>query len=83
MGELRILVEVNKKIFQVGIVISRDISTQVSGGKPLSDALQSFPRSFPPVYCAMVHAGESSGRTMPTVTTPASAVITARMTTVI
>ncbi|MCA8941356.1 MAG: type II secretion system F family protein, partial [Planctomycetes bacterium] len=40
----------------------QDISSQVSGGKPLSEALASHPRSFPSVYCAMVRAGESSGR---------------------
>jgi type IV pilus assembly protein PilC len=33
----------------------------VTGGAPLADALARWPRSFPPVYIAMVRAGETGG----------------------
>ncbi len=39
-----------------------DIRDRVAGGQPLSDALANYPRSFPPVSCALVRVGESSGR---------------------
>lgn len=38
----------------------------VRAGKPLSDALQAFPREFPPLYANMIRAGEVSGQ-LPTV----------------
>ncbi len=37
------------------------IHDQVAGGMPLADALALHPRSFPPVYVAMVRAGEMGG----------------------
>ena len=33
----------------------------VSGGMPLADAMARWPKSFPGVYVAMVHAGETGG----------------------
>jgi len=37
------------------------IYEDVMGGTALADALAKFPRSFPPVYIAMVRAGEAGG----------------------
>jgi len=37
------------------------VHDQVSGGMPLADALGLHPRAFPPVYVAMVRAGETGG----------------------
>ncbi len=37
------------------------IYEDVVGGMPLADAMAKFPRSFPPVYVAMVRAGETGG----------------------
>jgi type II secretory pathway component PulF len=37
------------------------IHDDVVGGMPLADALSRWPRSFPPVYVAMVRAGEVGG----------------------
>jgi len=37
------------------------IYEDVTGGSPLADALARWPRSFPPVYIAMVRAGETGG----------------------
>lgn len=37
------------------------IHDDVVGGMPLADALARWPRSFPPVYVAMVRAGETGG----------------------
>jgi type II secretory pathway component PulF len=37
------------------------IYEDVTGGSPLADALAKWPRSFPPVYIAMVQAGETGG----------------------
>ena len=37
------------------------IHDDVVGGMPLADAMAKFPRSFPPVYVAMVRAGETGG----------------------
>jgi len=37
------------------------VHDQVSGGMPLADALGQHPRAFPPVYVAMVRAGETGG----------------------
>ena len=37
------------------------IHDDVVGGMPLAEALAKFPRSFPPVYVAMVRAGETGG----------------------
>lgn len=34
----------------------------IKKGSPLSDALGRFPDSFPPLFCALVRAGESVGR---------------------
>jgi type II secretory pathway component PulF len=37
------------------------IYDDVSGGMPLAEAMARWPRSFPGVYVAMVHAGETGG----------------------
>ena len=37
------------------------IHDDVVGGMPLAEAMAKFPRSFPPVYVAMVRAGETGG----------------------
>jgi type II secretory pathway component PulF len=37
------------------------IYDDVSGGMPLAEAMARWPKSFPPVYVAMVHAGETGG----------------------
>jgi len=37
------------------------VHDQVSGGMALADALAQHPRAFPPVYVAMVRAGETGG----------------------
>jgi type II secretory pathway component PulF len=39
----------------------RDVRAAVVDGAPLADALGRYPRSFPPVYVAMVRAGETGG----------------------
>ena len=39
----------------------RDVRREVQGGVSLADALERHPRYFPPVFVAMVAAGESSG----------------------
>jgi type II secretory pathway component PulF len=38
------------------------IYDDVVGGMPLAEAMARFPRSFPPVYVAMVRAGETISR---------------------
>lgn len=37
------------------------VHDDVVGGTPLADALAKFPQAFPPVYVAMVRAGETGG----------------------
>ena len=37
------------------------IHDDVVGGMPLAEAMAKFPRSFPPIYVAMVRAGETGG----------------------
>ena len=37
------------------------LSDQIKAGTKLSDAMGAFPGSFPPLYCAMIAAGESVG----------------------
>ncbi|MGE3174644.1 MAG: type II secretion system F family protein [Planctomycetota bacterium] len=41
--------------------IYADVRARIAGGQTLSDALAHYPRSFPPVSCALVRVGESSG----------------------
>src|SRR5947207_9519764 len=41
--------------------VLRDVRREVQGGVSLADALERHPRFFPPVFVAMVGAGESSG----------------------
>src|SRR4051794_21658598 len=41
--------------------ILKEVSTAVKEGRPLSDALEEYPRSFPPVSVAMIRASEASG----------------------
>jgi type IV pilus assembly protein PilC len=38
-----------------------DLADRVQAGAALSDALAAWPRAFPPLYCALVKAGEQSG----------------------
>jgi type II secretion system protein F len=40
----------------------RKMQGDVRAGKPLSEALQNFPREFPPLYANMIRAGEISGQ---------------------
>jgi type IV pilus assembly protein PilC len=37
------------------------VASEVEGGKPLSDALEKFPKVFSPVYVYMARAGEAGG----------------------
>ena len=37
------------------------VHDEVVGGKPLADALARWPQAFPPVYVAMIRAGETGG----------------------
>ena len=41
--------------------VLKEVSTAVQEGRPLSDALEEYPRSFPPVAVAMLRASEASG----------------------
>jgi type IV pilus assembly protein PilC len=41
--------------------ILESISTAVQEGRPLSDAMENFPRSFPPMVTATIRASEASG----------------------
>lgn len=38
-----------------------DLGDRVAAGQPLSDAIAECPRAFPPLYVALVRAGEQSG----------------------
>ena len=38
------------------------IEDEVKGGKTFAEVLQKFPRVFPPIYLALVKAGEASGK---------------------
>jgi len=38
-----------------------DLGQRIEAGQTFSDALAAHPRAFPPVYCALVRAGEQSG----------------------
>ncbi|MBL9075973.1 MAG: type II secretion system F family protein [Planctomycetes bacterium] len=38
-----------------------DVAARVEAGQVLSDAMAAHPMAFPPVYCALVRAGEQSG----------------------
>ncbi len=39
----------------------RSVVTELEDGTPLTDAFRKHPRTFDPVYCAIVSAGEASG----------------------
>jgi type II secretory pathway component PulF len=39
----------------------RDLGSRIAAGQVLSDAMASHPRAFPPLYVALVQAGEHSG----------------------
>lgn len=41
--------------------IVADITQDVSSGSSLHDAFRKYPRTFPPLFCSMVRAGEASG----------------------
>lgn len=41
--------------------VIRDLSEQVSRGRPLSEAMRKYPRTFDNLYLSMVYAGESGG----------------------
>ncbi len=43
------------------IELLRQLISDLEDGTPLSEALQKHPRTFDPVYCAIVSAGEASG----------------------
>ena len=44
------------------IVLLRKIEEEVKSGKSFALALEKYPRVFPPVYLALVRAGEASGK---------------------
>lgn len=44
-----------------GAAIYLSLCDRIESGSSLSEALEEFPKSFPPLYCALVAAGESSG----------------------
>lgn len=39
-----------------------DVSTELSGGRSLSDAMQMHPRVFSSLFVSMIHVGENTGR---------------------
>ncbi len=41
--------------------VSADLRDRIMRGEAFSDAVKSHPKSFPPIYGNMIHAGESSG----------------------
>lgn len=41
--------------------ILRDVHERVTQGKNMSEAMESHPRMFSPLYCSMVRAGEATG----------------------
>ena len=42
-------------------VLLEDVAARIEAGQMLSDAMAAHPRASPPVYCALVRAGEQSG----------------------
>lgn len=73
MNQLAIMIETGTTIGEALDVLARqaadpvmkeiltDVSTAVQEGRPLSDAMDAYPRTFPPVSTAMIRAGEASG----------------------
>lgn len=73
IGQLSIMVETGIPIGSALECLSRQsgdpvmqeiliaVSTAVHEGRPLSDALENFPRSFPPMVTATIRASEASG----------------------
>lgn len=57
---LKILSEQIKKASLLKLIIQ--IKDEVQGGKPFADTLEKYPRVFPPIYLALVRAGEASGK---------------------
>lgn len=45
---------------QFALIIA-DIEHQIVGGANLADSLEKYPDTFPPIYTALIRAGESSG----------------------
>ncbi len=43
------------------IGLLEDLGQRIASGQSLAEALRAHPRAFPPVYCALVRAGEQSG----------------------
>lgn len=43
------------------VQLLENLGRRIEAGQPLSDALAAHPSTFPPVYCALVRAGEQSG----------------------
>jgi type II secretory pathway component PulF len=41
--------------------VINDVLKKVKDGRPLSDSMAAYPKLFPPLYTAMIHAGEVSG----------------------
>ena len=57
---LKILSEQIKKASLLKLITH--IQEEVQGGKPFADILEKYPRIFPPIYLALVRAGEASGK---------------------
>jgi type II secretory pathway component PulF len=43
------------------VAVLADLGRRIEAGQTFSDALAAHPRAFPPVYCALIRAGEQSG----------------------
>jgi type II secretory pathway component PulF len=43
------------------VQLLEDLGQRIEAGQTFSDALAAHPRAFPPLYCALVRAGEQSG----------------------
>jgi len=52
----------NQKYSTAAVRMVTVLQRKVEGGEPLSDALESFPQYFSPLYVNVVRAGEASGR---------------------
>jgi type IV pilus assembly protein PilC len=52
--------------------VLKAVCTSVQEGRPLSDSMEAYPRTFPRVMCAMVRAAEHSGMLSSTLTRTAS-----------
>lgn len=57
---LKILSQQIKKASLLKLITQ--IQEEVQGGKPFADTLEKYPHVFPPIYLALVRAGEASGK---------------------